>query len=129
MNDKEVLRQIKKFIASKYQMVFATYGEHPWIATLYYSSDEDLNVYFLSNPETLHCKQIVENPHVALSIADSPQEPSSKKKGIQIYGISEQISDKQKIIHALSLWKKTLNVTSESYTYEGMMKKLTDGRM
>ncbi|MCD8507476.1 pyridoxamine 5'-phosphate oxidase family protein [Candidatus Woesebacteria bacterium] len=74
-------------------MVLATYGEHPWIATLYYSSDEELNVYFLSNPETLHCKQIVENPHVALSIADSPQEPSSKKKGIQIYGLAEQISD------------------------------------
>lgn len=129
MNSDQVLKHAKEFIKPRYQMVIATFGEHPWIASLHYSYDEDLNIYFLSNPETLHCKQIAENPQVALTIADSPQEPSSKKKGVQLYGFAEQITDKQKIIHALSLWRKTLNVTSESYTYEGMMKKLINGRM
>lgn len=83
----------------------------------------------MSSPETLHCKHISENPKVALTIADSPQNPGSKKKGVQIYGLAEKISGKQKITHAISLWRKTLNVSSEAYTYEGMMKKLIDGRM
>lgn len=129
MKNDEILKLIKEFMQPRYQMVLATYGEHPWIATLYYSFDENINIYFLSNPETIHCMQLVENPQVALTIADSPQEPSSKKKGVQMYGFAEQIEDKQNIIHALSLWRNTLNVTSEAYTYEGMMSNQIKGRM
>lgn len=110
-------------------MVLATHGDYLWIATLYYSFDNDLNIYFLSNPETVHGRQIASNPNVAIAISDSPQLPTAKKLGLQISGIAEQITDRQKIIHALSLWRKTLNVTSASYSYEGMINKLIDGRM
>ena len=110
-------------------MVIATYGEHPWIATEYYSFDDDFNFYFLSDPKTLHCKQIAKNSNVALSICDAPQHPSAKKKGIQIFGIATKISGVHKIKHALGLWRKTLGVTSDAYTYEGMMKKAIKGRM
>lgn len=129
MSEDEVKKLIKEFVASRYQMVLATNDEYPWIATLYYSFDNDLNIYFLSNPNTLHCKHIVQNPKVAVTIADSPQAPTIKKKGVQMYGLAEQIAGKQKIIHALSLWTKTLHVTSKAYTYEGMMQKLINGRM
>ena len=61
-------------------MVVATYGSHPWIATVYYTLDQDLNIYFLSDPNTIHCRQIAKNPKVAITIADSPQRPTSKKK-------------------------------------------------
>ena len=129
MNDQDIVKLVKEFMEPRFQMVLATYGEHPWIATLYYSFDNDLNIYFLSSPETIHCKHILRNPNVAVAISDSPQSPSAKKKGVQISGIAEQITDKQKIIHALSLWRKTLNITSDSLTYEGMINKLIDGRM
>lgn len=123
------IEYIRDFLKGHYQMAVATNGEHPWIATVYFSYDEDLNFYFLSNPETIHCKHIATNPHVSVSIAHSPQNPAEKKKGLQFFGIAEQISDKHKIIHAITLWRKTLNVTSDTYTYEGMMKKAIDGRM
>lgn len=110
-------------------MVIATYGEYPWIATVYYSLDKDLNFYFLSDPATLHCRQIESNPNVALSISDAPQNPVSKKKGVQIFGVAEKISEIHKITHALNLWRKTLGVTSAAYTYKGMMKKAIKGRM
>ncbi|OGK24910.1 hypothetical protein A2954_00785 [Candidatus Roizmanbacteria bacterium RIFCSPLOWO2_01_FULL_37_12] len=110
-------------------MVVATYGSHPWIATVYYTLDQDLNIYFLSDPNTIHCRQIAKNPKVAITIADSPQRPTSKKKGLQIFGLAKQISGMHKIIHALNLWRKTLGVTSEAYTYTGMMKKAIKGRM
>jgi len=122
-------KYIKDFLQANFQMVIATYGQHPWIATVYYSLDKDLNIYFLRDPDTIHCRQIAKNPEVALSIADSPQKPAGKKKGLQIYGLAEQISGMHKIVHSLNLWRKTLGVTGDKYTYQGMMKKAIKGRM
>lgn len=129
MEEKQILKHITDFLTDRYQMTIATSGEHPWIATVYYSLDSNLNIYFLSNPETLHCQQIALNPQVAVSICDSPQNPSVQKKGVQLFGVAEQVSGVQKIKHAISLWRETLGVTSEAYTYEGMMKKAISGRM
>lgn len=129
MDQTTVLQHIKEYVRERFQLTLATYGEHPWIATVYYSFDDDLNLYFLSDPNTLHCQQIAQNPQVAVSISDAPQNPASEKKGLQAFGLAEQISDMHKIKHALGLWRKTLGVTSEAYTYEGMLKKAIKGRM
>src|SRR3989344_7711127 len=129
MKNREALKYIKDFLNNNFQMVIATNGKHAWIATVYYSTDKDLNIYFLSDPNTIHCRHIAKNPKIALSIADSPQKPASKKKGLQIYGLAEKISGMHKIVYALNLWRRTLGVTSNLYTYEGMLKKAVKGRM
>lgn len=129
MDKSKILSEVYTFLQSNFQMVVGTFDTYPWCATVYYTSDESLHLYFLSNPETIHCKQLAIQPSVSVCIADAPQNPTSKKKGLQMYGIAEQISDKQKIMHALHLWRKTLNVTSDAYTYEGMLKKAISGRM
>lgn len=125
----EDLEQIKIYLASHFQLVLATSGKYPWICTVYYSIDNDLNIYFLTSPSTIHGQQLAKNPQVAVAIADSPQTPSSQKKGLQIYGLCQQISGARKITHAITLWKKTLGVTSKDYSYEGMVKKAISGRM
>jgi len=129
MDHNEIILHIKTFLVDHYQMVIATNGEYPWIATVYFSFDEALNLYFLSDPNTTHCKHITGNSNVSIAIATSPQNPAIKKKGLQLFGVVEQISDKHKITHALNLWRKTLGVTSDLYTYEGMMKNAIKGRM
>lgn len=129
MTQQEILKLIKEYLHLRYQMVLATNGEHPWVATLYYSLDSNLNLYFLTNPETIHAQHIAVNPQVAVAVADSPQLPNSDKVGVQIYGVASQISSRHKITHALGLWCKTLGVTNSEYTYEGMKKKLIDGQM
>ena len=110
-------------------MIIATYGAFPWIASVYYSYDDHLNLYFLSSPETLHVKHIVVNKKVAVAIVDSHQKVTDMKRGLQISGVANQISGANKIKHALRLWKDALNITNPKYTYEGMMKKLIKGRM
>jgi uncharacterized protein YhbP (UPF0306 family) len=111
-------------------MQIATCGnDHPWIASVYYSFDNDLNLYFLSSPTTIHCKQIVENENVAVAITNSNQSISGFKKGLQIYGIAEQISNVSKIKHALKLWKDSLKVENDELTHENMVKKVLSGRM
>lgn len=129
MKREEILKHISNFLHERMQMVISTSGEHPWIATVYYALDSQLNFYFISDPKTLHGSHIGSNPHIALSVSDSPQHPSSKKKGVQIYGIATQLKDEKEIKIGLTLWRKALEVTSDAYTYEGMMKNAIHGRL
>jgi len=110
-------------------MSIATYGDHPWIATAYYSFDQELNLYFLSSPDTLHAKQIAHNPVVAVSIADSAQKPTAEKIGLQLYGFVEQMGKEELIRHALRHWKDSLSIKDPALTYENMLKRVVKGRM
>ena len=121
--------QVLDFLKKHKLMSIATYGDHPWIATVYYSYDNGMNIYFLSSPETLHAMHIKKNELVAISIADSDQKPADIKRGLQLYGHAQQISDGAKIQHALRLWKETLNISDPLLTYQNMMKKVVKGRM
>ncbi|HUD20230.1 MAG TPA: pyridoxamine 5'-phosphate oxidase family protein [Patescibacteria group bacterium] len=122
-------QQILDFLGEYKFMVVATYGKFPWIASVYYTFDNNLNLYFLSSPTTLHSKQIEKNNRVSVSIADSHQEINKLKRGMQISGIAKRIPEVAKIKHALSLWKSSLGVKDPELTYENMMKKIVIGRM
>lgn len=110
-------------------MSLATFGSHPWIASLYYAVDEDLNIYFLSSPQTLHCKQIEKNNAVAIAIADSPQKTSDKKKGIQLHGEAKLLTEDKDVQKAVDLWRSALEVTNPEYSLEGMKANKIKGRM
>lgn len=122
-------QQVLDFLAKYKLMSVATYGEFPWIASVYYTFDNDVNLYFLSSPTTLHCKQIEKNNKVAVSVADSDQDIGALKRGLQISGIAARISDAKKLIHALRIWKQSLGVKDPELTYENMIKKVIHGRM
>lgn len=120
---------ILDFLAQHKLMYVATQGEHPWIAPVFYTYDDELNLYFLSSPETLHSKQIAKNKEVAVAIANSQQQLTEDKKGIQMYGHVKQISDMHKMKHSLDLWKKSLGYIGTEISYENMLNKVIKGRM
>ena len=120
------------FLKKHNLMAIATSGDFPWIASVYYTFDNDLNIYFLSDPSTLHAKQILQNPKVSISIADSHQSISKPKKGLQLSGVAHQISGINKIKHALQLWKSDLGVIDPTLTIKmvtGSMFKITPKRI
>jgi len=121
--------QILEFLGKHKLMAVATCGDFPWVASVYYTFDKNLNLYFLSAPSTLHCQQIEKNNRVAVSIADSRQEVSKLKCGLQIFGTAHRISETAKIKHALALWKSSLRVSDPELTYENMVQKIIKGRM
>ncbi|MBC7707798.1 pyridoxamine 5'-phosphate oxidase family protein [Polaromonas sp.] len=43
----------------------------PWGAAVYYLSDEDFNIYFVTRAESLKYKNIEMNPYAALTVSDS----------------------------------------------------------
>ena len=131
MNKKLILtkKDVLEFLSSKKLMVLATNGEHPWIANVFFSFDEDLNFYFISNPVTIHGRHLEKNKKVAASIVDSNQKPSDVKKGLQIYGLVEKVSDTNKIQFALRHWKNFLNLNRPDISLENMKKGLYKGKI
>lgn len=126
---KQDLVQIDKFLSDHMQMSAATSGEFPWIFTAYYVIDADLNLYFLTGPSTIHGKQLIDNPKVAVAIADSPQSPVGKKAGLQMSGICIQLTEELEVKSAISMWCDKLHVHSPDYSYEGMQSGKISGRM
>ena len=131
MNKRLVLtkKNVLDFLGTKKLMIIATYGDHPWIASVYYSFDKDLNLYFISVPSTIHGRQMEKNKKVAVAIVDSNQKPSDVKRGLQIYGTVEKVSGINKVRHALRLWKDFLNIQRPDISFENMKKGLYKGRM
>jgi uncharacterized protein YhbP (UPF0306 family) len=120
---------ILDFLGKHKLMIMATCAEEPWIASVYYSFDRDLNLFFLSSPTTLHCRHLENNKLVAVAITDSSQKVRDLKKGLQLVGTAERVSDIAKIKHCLRSWKEAIGVDDPELTYENMIAKVVNGRM
>ena len=61
-----------------------------WVADVIYIYDEDLNIYWMSDPEVRHSKAVAENGQVAgtITISNNGKEPNL---GIQFSGKAEKI--------------------------------------
>ncbi|OGG06322.1 hypothetical protein A2872_01170 [Candidatus Gottesmanbacteria bacterium RIFCSPHIGHO2_01_FULL_42_12] len=123
---------VLKFLKTNKLMAVATFGKFPWIASVYYTYDRDLNLYFLSDPTTVHAQQIINNPKVAVSICNSLQDINKPKRRLQLWGIAEQISGLDKVKLALKLWKDNLGIINPKLTYKSVkssMFKITPKRV
>ncbi|MFA4922838.1 MAG: hypothetical protein WC557_01450 [Ignavibacteriaceae bacterium] len=99
-------QKLLDYLRSQNLMSVATHNKKLWICSVYYVIDSDFNLYFLSEPATEHCQDIIINGEVACAIADSKQKAASKKIGVQLNGITTQIINIQKIKWMLALWNK-----------------------
>ncbi len=71
---------------NKYMVVAtSTKSGKPWASPVFYAHDDNFNFYFLSAIDSLHAKNLVENPDVALVIYDSKQ-PIGFAEQIQVLG-------------------------------------------
>ena len=82
-------QHVLDFLKTNKLMQVATFGDFPWIVNVFYVFDDDLNLFFLSAENILHCRQIAQNEKVAVAIVDSHQNYSDKLKGLQMYGIAK----------------------------------------
>jgi uncharacterized protein YhbP (UPF0306 family) len=110
-------------------MTLATYSDKPWVATVYYVTDEDLNLYFLTSPETEHGQAIVKNKNVACNIADSHQKVIDKKVGLQIQGIASQVRMIKSIKWILKMWHKVNPGKEEILNLKNMKNKVVKARV
>lgn len=110
-------------------MTLATYLKKPWVATVYYIVDDDLNLYFLTSPETEHGQHIAKNKHVACNIADTHQKVTDKKIGMQIQGRVSRVNAVQRIKWMFKMWHKINPGTEERLNFQNMKKKVISARI
>lgn len=111
-------------------MAVATYGQnHPWIATVYYVHDDDLNLYFISPPSSQHSQDIKKNNKVAVAIAQSNQLMPDPKEGIQIYGTVKQVSKVSTIKWMLKMFHKVNPGAEDVLNYDNMKNKVISSKV
>lgn len=107
--------ELLKYLNAHAIMSLATVGEHAAICSVYFTVDDDLNFYFISKPETEHCRNIEMNGVVVCAIADGDQKVTDKKIGVQIKGTAVELPTIEKIGTALMFWSKA------NFGFEGIV--------
>jgi uncharacterized protein YhbP (UPF0306 family) len=106
--EKDLKTLIYEYLKTQRLMQVATYGEHPWIANIFYVHDEDLNLYFVSKKTEKHSIDIAKNPNVSVAIADSHQLLHLPLKGIQLYGTCESVNIINKLEWMFKIWNRLI---------------------
>ncbi|KKP48319.1 MAG: Pyridoxamine 5'-phosphate oxidase-related FMN-binding protein [Candidatus Woesebacteria bacterium GW2011_GWA1_33_30] len=99
-------KEILTFLGKHKLMSLGTYYKEPWAAPVYYLFDDDLNFYFVSGTKTIHAQNILKNPKVSITIADSKQNPNGKKVGFQARGNATKVTSVSEIKDIIIVWNK-----------------------
>jgi len=95
-------RSLQDFLDDQLLMSLATSDKFSlWCATVYYLSDNDLNLYFISGNHTDHVKNILKNHKVAFSITDKNH--SEDVLSVQARGFCERVGE-SRLSKTLEKW-------------------------
>jgi uncharacterized protein YhbP (UPF0306 family) len=83
----EPKKLILDHLQEAYVMQLATSKDgQPWVCNVHFYADDDLNLYWFSNTNTRHSKDIAANPRVAVAVAVHTEMPLI---GVQLEGDAE----------------------------------------
>jgi hypothetical protein len=68
------------------------YENRPWSTDLFYASDDNCQLYFVSSGTTRHCQHIADNPQVSVSISEKA-DGWGEIKGLQFDGVASVVSE------------------------------------
>jgi uncharacterized protein YhbP (UPF0306 family) len=68
-----------------------------YINTVYFSFNKNLELFFLSDPRTQHCRNILKNSWVSIAVSDSRQVWQEPKQGLQLFGTCRMTRGTSKI--------------------------------
>lgn len=119
----QIKADIRKFLGSNGIMTLATHSpKGSWACTVYYGVDEDMNLYIVTDPKSIHGKNMVKDHKIAFNVFDSHQKIYQFKKGLQGAGTIEQIRNVSEIVKALRLWHKQNPGIEKKITLEKIRK-------
>ena len=78
-------------------------NNQPWVCSVWFASDEDLNIYWLSSTTRRHSKEVSKNNKVAGAIA-LPQTPNDTPRGLQFQGVVKVLTEQKDIDKAMSVY-------------------------
>ena len=91
MNDQSTISIIYRFLEEnqlKFGVISTTGEEAPQVAFVYFATDEDLNIYFVTRTNSRKYKNMMKHPKVAFAVAS--EKPSGT---VQMEGKVETVTD------------------------------------
>jgi len=86
-------------------MALATaFSSAPWVANVFFAYDKHCNLFFFSKEDTVHCKNILKNPEVAVGIHQFSGKPLLVK-GLQLRGKAKKVKE-VKYVKSFALYLK-----------------------
>jgi uncharacterized protein YhbP (UPF0306 family) len=97
MTDQESLKSlICNYLERHTTLSLATCkNSQPWATDLFYASDDNCRLYFVSSGKTRHCQHIAANPHVSVSISGDVS-GWEEIKGLQLDGVAVVVPDSER---------------------------------
>lgn len=86
---------VKEYLPTKNIMQLATCADNkPWVCNLHYFSDDELNIYWFSEPERRHSLELKENPNVSAVVKVHENTPEEDYViGITVEGTAEEVTE------------------------------------
>jgi uncharacterized protein YhbP (UPF0306 family) len=92
---KDIKTLINEVLEKSHLMTLGTLDEGgPWVSNVVFIYDEDLNIYWMSDPNVRHSMAILKNPKISgtISVNNKSKEPNI---AIQFSGIANKIEEKR----------------------------------
>jgi len=104
--DQDLIEKLSGYLKCRSTMTLSTVGDVgvPHSAPLFFVSDDNLNLYFLSDVESQHGTNIINHVKVAVSIYGETHE-WQQIRGIQLEGNARLMNDPSAEKHAWSLYR------------------------
>ncbi|MCA1559795.1 MAG: pyridoxamine 5'-phosphate oxidase family protein [Acidobacteria bacterium] len=87
-----VRRTIARILKKNTLCAIATAGPdgRVHVNTAYFACSAGLELYFLSHPASLHCRNLAEHPRIAIAVFDSTQAWGRLDRGLQLFGVCRE---------------------------------------
>jgi uncharacterized protein len=83
--------EMRRMLEAHHTLTLATASAgQPWAATVFYASDAELNLYFVSDHRTRHAREMLAEPRVALAI-NADVDNWNDVRGLQVEGDAARV--------------------------------------
>lgn len=101
----DLRRLIIDYLTEQKLMQLATVSDgNPWVCSVWYAFDDDLNIYFFSAINRQHSLEIEKDNRVAGALA-KPQTPQDTPRGLQFQGTATKLTDPEDIAKARAVYE------------------------
>ncbi len=127
----EIPDQLHDFLAKRRLLSIATVDENsiPWISNVYYSSDDDLNLFFISPEDNNHSRHIAENKNISFSIAWYNEEDLGDRKSVQGKGVCEKVTNIKEMANVLKIHLKKYPDWKDIINLDNIVKKVIESKV
>lgn len=108
---------LRGFLAGQSTLALATAGERdgrPQVVPLFFASDDDFNLYWISSPDSRHSANIADWNDVAVTIFAQTWEWTGIK-GVQIEGVATPVTGDDERARALAIYRAKFPFVTDKF--------------